>query len=202
MNDGSPFAMANSSEEKHDKADPTSTMPAASQQRDGLSKSGGGGRRISWVKPLGSLSPLGTPRANADVERAGSSRALKAATALGWSDGFASLPEVQMQVLAEVGRLVRAAAKKGVGAASGAQCEPPRIERLCLDHTLNLSDVLTWPNLTPWVVTETAPVATTTTRTTGHNVHFFSFLRSYWSVKYATRHTMASRSSSARRSSD
>ncbi|CAM9355835.1 unnamed protein product [Ectocarpus fasciculatus] len=115
--------MANSSEEKHDKTDPTSTRPAASQQRDGLSKSGGGGRRISWVKPLGSLSPLGTPRANADVERAGRSRALKAATALGWSDGFASLPEVQMQVLAEVGRLVRAVAKKGVGAASGAQSE-------------------------------------------------------------------------------
>lgn len=128
LNDGPPFAMANSSEKNHDKADPTSTMPAASQQRDGLSNSGGGGRRISWVKPLGSPSPLATPRTNAGVEGVGSSRYLKAATALGWSDGFASLPEVQMQVLAEVGRLVRAAAKKGIGAASGAQCEAPRIK--------------------------------------------------------------------------
>ncbi|CAM9771530.1 unnamed protein product [Ectocarpus sp. 6 AP-2014] len=122
LNDDSPFTMVNSSEENHDKADPTSTMPAASQQRDGLSNSGGGGgRRISWVKPLGSPSPLATSRTNAEVERVGSSRSLHAATALGWSDGFASLPEVQMQVLAEVGRLVRAAAKKGIGVASGVQ---------------------------------------------------------------------------------
>ncbi|CAM9478757.1 unnamed protein product [Ectocarpus sp. 4 AP-2014] len=121
LNDGPPFVTAKSSEKNHDKADPTSTMPAASQLRDGLSNSGGGGRRISWVKPLGSPSTLTTLRANAGVERVGSSRSLKAATALGWSDGFASLPEVQMQVLAEVGRLVGAAAKKGIGAASGAQ---------------------------------------------------------------------------------
>ncbi|CAM9135722.1 unnamed protein product [Ectocarpus sp. 12 AP-2014] len=123
LNNGPPFAMASSSEKNHDKADPTSTTPNASQQRDGLSNSGGGGggRRISWVKPLGSPSTLATPRTNAGVERVGSSRSLKAATALGWSDGFASLPEVQMQVLAEVGRLVRAAAKKGTGPASGAQ---------------------------------------------------------------------------------
>lgn len=46
----------------------------------------------------------------------------KSATALGWSDRFASMPEVQMQVLAEVGKLVRAAARKGDGSDS-VQCE-------------------------------------------------------------------------------
>lgn len=111
---------------------PSTGLPSASRG------DGDGGRRISWETPLASSSLLGSPRtsagkgvesnrtpgSNSDFaagEENGSanggsgynSRTAKFAPALGWSGGFASLPEVQMQVLVEVGKLVRAAARKG-----------------------------------------------------------------------------------------
>lgn len=104
-----------------------------------------GGRRISWEKPPAAApsSPPGPQRtadavgggsssnrgggaeesgsggvgAGGGVDRLGDGRTQRPGTAaaLGWSEGFASSPEAQMQVLAEVGRLVRAAARKGGG---------------------------------------------------------------------------------------
>lgn len=117
---------------------------------------GGGGRRISWEKPLVSSNPLASPSSRGgngveggesstsnDVTAEGrnenrggggsNSRAnsltQKTTTALGWSDGFASMPEIQMQVLTEVGKLVRAAARKGRDGPHGVQCEGVNVQR-------------------------------------------------------------------------
>lgn len=132
--DGSPFSAASNNRETIRPAHPATTLSSPSRGE------GGGGRRISWETPLASSSPLGSPRTDtgkgvgsnrtpgsnggfASGEENPSSdggdeynRGLpKPATALGWSDGFASLPEVQMQVLVEVGKLVRASARKRQG---------------------------------------------------------------------------------------
>lgn len=97
---------------------------------------GGGARRISWDKSLTPPSPSTFPRTSDKQSVGGNSlyevppeggrggggrggggsragdQPRQSATALGWSSGFSSSPEVQMQVLVEVGNLVRAAARK------------------------------------------------------------------------------------------
>lgn len=127
--DGFSFQAANQNRETIEPTQPATALPSPSRV------DGGGGRRISWDMPLASSSPLGSPRTGAGngvgstrtpgsngvssaAEENGSGynrRTPKSAPALGWSDGFVSLPEVQMQVLVEVGKLVRAAAKMGNG---------------------------------------------------------------------------------------
>ena len=131
--DGAPFSAAN---EKRETTKPAHSAAALSSSSPGKN---GGGRRISWETPLASSSLLESPRTTAGNKTPGSNSAMageegdesggrgsgynrgasNSATALGWSDGFASLPEVQMQVLVEVGKLVRAAAGKGKGGNQG-----------------------------------------------------------------------------------
>lgn len=138
QDNGFPFSAAKEKRETTEPANSAAASPSPSREN------GGGGRRISWETPLASSSPLGSPRTTAG-KSVGSDRTPggnsglatgeenesgdrgggynrgppKSATALGWSDGFASLPEVQMQVLLEVGKLVRAAARKGRGGNQG-----------------------------------------------------------------------------------
>lgn len=76
-------------------------------------------RRISWQEndPLATTSPAssnGTPVSGGvggTLEQGVGESTQK--LGLGWADSFDSAPEVQMQVLAQVGRLVRAAARRG-----------------------------------------------------------------------------------------
>eukprot|EP00903_Cladosiphon_okamuranus_P017392 g16020.t2 len=141
QDDGSPFSAA--SEKKETNEPNYSETALASPSRSKC----GGGRRISWETPLASPDPVESPRASvgksvisnvnsgsnskfaADAEAgvgAGSSgykrEPPKSATALGWSDGFESLPEVQMQALVEVAKLVRAAARKKKGVYQADEC--------------------------------------------------------------------------------
>lgn len=134
QDDGFSFSAMNNNMDPTEPAHPAKGSPSPPRG------DGGGGRRISWERPVASPSPLGTPRTsagkgvasnrtpgsnggsaageeNGDGEGGnGYNRGIpKSATALGWSDGFTSLPDVQMQALVEVGRLVRAAARKGKG---------------------------------------------------------------------------------------
>lgn len=115
------------------KGTPEGASYPLAQEIHSPSRGGGGrGRRISWDKSLSSASPSAFPSTNVEHgvgdskgslnevtpevgrDGGGGSRSenQKPPNALGWSDGFASLPEVQMQVLMEVGNLVRAAARK------------------------------------------------------------------------------------------
>lgn len=141
--DGFSFSAAS---KKRETTEPTSSATALSSPSR---SKGGGGRRISWETPLASSDPLESPSIGAG-KSADSNRTLgsnskfaadaengsgagvsgyktgtpKSATTSGWSDGFESLPEVQMQVLVEVGKLVRAAARKGKGRNRGKEHPP------------------------------------------------------------------------------
>ncbi|CAN0055726.1 unnamed protein product [Scytosiphon promiscuus] len=111
FDDLTPHAAASKSGKPNEAAD-----VSAEDLHSPLRGGNGGARRISWNKSLTSSSPLASGRTSVE-HRGGDNRsslnhAAQSAVALGWSDGFESSPEVQMQVLMEVGNLVRKAARK------------------------------------------------------------------------------------------
>ncbi len=106
---------------------PLEASPTSPPGSPGTAGAVGGGSGGSSREPGGGRSSNGSGGGRGGAEESesgggggdglGNSRARKSGTptALGWSEGFDSSPEVQMQALAEVGRLVRAAARKGRG---------------------------------------------------------------------------------------
>ncbi|CAM9250937.1 unnamed protein product [Hapterophycus canaliculatus] len=103
----SPHALAT----KEGQAD-EAAYPLAEEVHSSSRDSGGGARRIPWKKSLISPNLLASPRTSGGGGFHADNESRKSATALGWSDGFATMPELQMQVLMEVGNHVRAAARK------------------------------------------------------------------------------------------
>lgn len=110
-------------------------------------------RRISWQEndPLATTSPTssnGTPvggGVGGAHEQGVGERTQN--LGLGWADGFDSAPEVQMQVLAQVGRLVRAAARRG-GQHDTAQCEECPSNRSIEQSSSKALDELTYRSTT------------------------------------------------------